>query len=285
MQVKNYIKGFGLSLITIFFFYSLSKADSPATPWSEVITSSNGKYVLVLISPKVKEQEEYIFQSRKFWRDGGIPAEDVPEAEKELQEEIDAESAIRKKYPESGLYTAGKSPKLLWKIDLEVLSSLIEVSNDGEHIIALRNGISPIFEEKSLESNPNVKEITKVYPNMEEVALTFYSFGKPFRSYKASELVTVEDFQMTGGATFVWSGEGVLNEKIKTFSITKKNGEKLVFDITTGNLLSGKLPSQQNSTSKTEVDNTQPPKSENSKSFCGGIALLVGLILSFLFGR
>lgn len=286
MRVKNCIKNLGVSLIAIFCICSLARADSPATPWSQVIPSSNGKYVLVLISPKVKEQEEYIFQSREFWRKGGIPAENVPEAEKALQTEIDKEADIRKKYLESGLYTTGKSPKLLWKTDLFDMKVRIKVSDDGEHIITIKDRIAPIFEEAPLEYNPEVKKVNKVYPNMEETVLTFYSFGKPIRSYKASDLTaTDENLQRDTSSNFIWTNEEVPSEKTKTLSITKKNGEKLIFDIITGNLLSGKLPNQQNSTSKSEAENVQPPKSENSKSFCGGVALLFGLMLSLLFGR
>lgn len=283
--MKKYIKHLALGLIVIFLTFFPVRADSPATPWSQVILSSNGKYVLVLISPKVKEQEEYIFQSREFWRKGGIPAEDVPEAEKDLQKEIDKEAAIRKKYPESGLYTAGKSPKLLWKTDFYDLRAWVRVSNDAEHIIVGKWAISPIFEEKPNENNPDVKEVIRVYPNMEEVILTFYSFGKPIRSYKAFELTSVEaNLQRNSNSAFVWSDEGVLDEKTKTLSITKTDAEKLAFDMN-GNLVSGKLPSQKNLTSKSEVENVQPPKSENNKPFCGGVALLLGLILSLLFGR
>lgn len=283
--MKKYIEHLMLSLIIIFFAFSLARADSPATPWSQVIPSNSGKYVLVLISPKAKEQEEYIFQSREFWRKGGISAENVPEAEKALQEEIDKEAAIRKKYSESGLYTAGKFPKLLWKTDFYDLRAWIKVSNDAEHLIVGKWAITPIFEEKPSENNPDVKEVTRVYPNMEEVTLTFYSFGKPLRSYKASDLTSVdENLQPNTNNAFVWSDEGVLNEKAKTLSITKKNGEKLVFDMK-GNLLSGKFSSQQNSALKSNVNNIQPPISENSKPFCAGIALLVGLVLSLLFGQ
>ena len=281
--MKKYIKYLEWALIIALFSFSTTRADSPPPPWSEVIPSSNGKYVLVLISPKVKELEEYIFRSREFWRKGGIPAENVPEAEKALQEEIDKEMAIRKKYSESGLYTAGKLPKLLWKTDFYDLRAWVKVSDDAEHMIVGRQAISPIFEEEPLEYNPEVKRVKKVYPNMEEVILTFYSFGKPLRSYKASELTGVdENLQPNTNNAFVWSDVGVINEKMKTISITKTNGEKLVFDMN-GNLVSGKLPNQQNSTSKSEVDNVQPPKSENSKSFCGGAALLLGLILLLLF--
>jgi hypothetical protein len=265
--------------------FSLAEADSPIRPWSEVIPSSNGKYVLVLISPKVKDLEEYIFQTREFWRKGGIPSENVPEAEKDLQKEIDKEAAIRKKYPESGLYTPGKSPKLLWKTDLYDLGSWVKVSDDGEHIIVGKWAISGIVEEKPLEYNPEIKVVVRVFPNMEEVILTFYSFGKPLRSYKAFELIeSNENLTRNTNNAFIWSDEGVINEDAKTVSITKKNGEKLIFDLN-GNLKSGKLSNQRISTSESENANAPSQRTQNSKSLCNGLALLIGLVMSLLFGR
>ena len=283
--MKQYIGHLWLSLLVIFFSFPSVAANTPPPPWSEVIRSSTGKYVLVLISPKVKEQEDYILQSREFWRKGGIAAEDVPEAEKALQKEIDKEAAIRKKYSESGLYTAGKSPKLLWKIDLYDMKSWVKVSDDGEHIIVGKWAIPGIIEEEPLEYNPEIKKVVRAYPNMEEIILTFYSFGKPRRSYKAFELTSAEEnLQRNATNDFMWSDEAVLNEKDKNLSFSITNGEKLVFDMK-GNLLSGRLPDRQNSSSTSEVQNVQPSESENTKSFCGGTALLVGLILRLFLGR
>jgi hypothetical protein len=274
----NKYKHLIFSLIVIFSASSLVNADSPATPWSQVIPSKNEKYVLVLISPKVKEQEDYIFQSREFWRKGGIPAEDVPEAEKALQKEIDEESAVRKKYADSGLYTNGKIPKLLWKVDFYDLRAWVKVSDDAEHIIVGKWAISGITEEKPLEYNPSINEVIRVYPNMDEIILTFYSMGKPLHSYKASELINIdENMRRNTNNDFMWSDEGVLNEDAKTLSIIKKNGEKLIFDLN-GKILSGKPISQRNSDSN-KTDNIQLPQSENNKSFCGGIGLLFGMVL------
>ena len=277
--------GYFILVLQVFLFFSIVRADSPAAPWSRVIPASHEKYILVLISPKVKDQEEYISQSRAFWRKGGIPAEDVPEAEKALQKEINEELAIRKKYSESGLYTVGKSPKLLWKIDLYNMRSWIKVSDDGEHIIVGKWAIPGIIEEEPLEYNPEIKKVVRAYPDMEEIILTFYSFGKPLRSYKASELIGVdENLQPNTNNAFVWADEGDLDEKTKTLYITKTNAEKLVFDMN-GNLVSGKLPSQQNSVSKPVPVDVSPKKSESNKTPCGGGALLFGLILCLLFGR
>lgn len=271
-------------LFSILIFSTFARAGNPVVPWSKTIDSSNGRFVLVLISPKIKEQSDYVNRLRDLWKKGGIPAENIPEAEKALQEEIEREMEIRKKYPESGLYTSGNAPRLFWRIDLYDTESWYLISDDGEHLVVGKYKITGIKKEKNIEGNPQVKEVVKSSPNMDQLILTFYSFGKLIRSYKAFELVDKNNLQKTTSDDFMWSSERVLNEREKTLSITKTNGEKLVFDID-GNLLSGKVPNQQDLTLKSEVNNTQPTKSENNKSFCGGVALLLGLVLSLLFGR
>jgi hypothetical protein len=260
-------------------------ANNPVVPWSKIIDSSNGKFVLVLISPRIKEQTDYVNRLREFWKKGGIPAESVPEAEKELQEEIDQEMKIRKKYPESGLYTLSNSPQLLWTTALYDTESWYLISDDGEHLVVVKDNITGVKEVNNIEGNPQVKEVVKSSPNMDQSILTFYSFGKPIRSYRAFELVDKNNLQKTTSEDFMWSDERILDDREKTLYITKKNGEKLIFDIITGNLLSGKLSSQQNSSSDLETNNIQIPKPENSKSFCGGVTLLIGLVLSLLFGH
>lgn len=267
-------------LLFIFTFSTFVFADNPVVPWSKVINSSNDKFKLVLISPKITEQADYVIRLREFWKKGGIPAEWIPKAEKKLQEEIDQEGEIRKKYPESGLYTSSNSPQLLWKIDLYDTESWYLVSDDGEHLVVVKDNIIGIKEEKSIEGNPQVKEIVKSVPDMGQVVLTFYSFGKLIRSYKAIELIEENNLLKTTSYDFMWSDKRVLNEKEKTLSITKKDGENIVFDIANGDIQSGKLPNSQS-----EKDNTNSPKSENNKPFCGGITLLFGLVLSLLFGR
>ncbi len=271
-----------LSLIMIFFVASSASGDSPPPPWSEIVTSNNGAYNLVLISPKVKELERYVAQTREFWRKGGIDPEGVPEAEAALQEEIDAEEAIRKKYAESGLYTAEKSPKLLWRFDVCDMRNSVKVSNDGEHIVVSTDTISGILKEKPIENNPEISEVISVKPNLEEIVLTFYSSGKLIRSYKARELVSTEEsMRRTAANNFHWSDQGVLEENERNFVLTNKNNEKLVFDITTGNLISGKLANNKDSLNS-EINDIQTSKYDNNKSFCGGIALLLGLVLFVL---
>jgi hypothetical protein len=282
---SKYLVSIIFCLLSIFELSTSVSANNPVVPWSKTINSSGGKFVLVLISPKIKEQTDYVNRLRDFWKKGGISAESIPEAEKALQEEIDQEIEICKKYPESGLYTSSDSPQLLWKIELYDTESWYLISDDGEHLVVGKYKVTGIKQEDNIEGNPQVKEVVKSTPNLEQVILTFYSFGKPIRSYKAFELVDKNNLQKTTSDDFMWSDERVLNERERILYITKKNGEKLIFDIITGNLLSGKLTSQQSSPSDLETNKVQIPKSESSKSFCGGVALLLGLILSVLFGR
>lgn len=280
MKIKRKVL---LLVASILLFCCSTMADSPAVPWSRAIPSGNGKYVLVLISPSVKDQEEYEIQSREFWRKGGIPAKDVPKAEKSLQKEIDREAAIREIYPESGLFTAGKSPKLLWKTDFYDLRAWVRVSDDSEHFITGRTIVSPILEEKSVQGNPDVKEVVGKSPNMEDIVLTFYALGKLIRSFKASELISpYEELQTNTNNAFIWSEEGLLDDQMKKIVITKKNGDKLVFAMN-GDLISGRLPDQVTAPATEPVANTI--QSEQDKRSACGSAFIFILALAVLFIR
>ena len=259
-------------------------ASNPIVPWSMKIESTSGKFVLVLISPKIKEQTDYVNRLRGFWKNGGIPDESIPEAEKALQIEIDQELATRKKYPDSGLYTSSNLPELLWKIDLYDTESWYLISDDGEHLVAGKYKVTGIKEENSIHGNPEVKEVVKSSPNMDQAVLIFYSFGKPIRFYKAFELVGKDDLQITTSDDFMWNKGNVLNERDRTLIITNEKGEELIFDMISGTLVTEKSSSQQNSYSDLGKNDKRSPKPETDKSFCGGVALLLGLVLSVLFG-
>lgn len=270
--------------LTILMVVTFVSASNPIVPWSMKIESTSGKFVLVLISPKIKEQTDYVNRLRGFWKNGGIPVENIPEAEKALQIEIDQEMETRKKYPESGLYLSSNLPELLWKIDLYDTESWYLISDDGEHLVAGKYKLTGIKEENSILGNPEVKEVVKSSPNMDQVVLTFYSFGKPIRFYKAFELVDKDDLQKTTSDDFIWNKGSVLNERERTLIITNEKGEELIFDLISGTLVTEELSSQQNSYSDLGKNDKQSPKPVTDKLFCGGVALLLGLMLSVLFG-
>lgn len=272
--MKKYGWLFALILFVGFLLASSAKADTPPPPWSEVIPSRSGKYVLVLISPKIKEQQEYVRRSREFWRTGGISQKEIPQAEKALQREIDKETVIRKRYSESGLYTTDKIARLLWKIDLFDGKSWIKVSDDGRHVIAGKWAIPGITEERPLDYNPEIKKVVSVHPKMEETILTFYSAGNQLRSYRGSELTSPDEgLEQTTTNDFLWTNDELLDENANTLVLTKKNGDKLTFDMD-GNLISGKLLSVSSSDSGA---GNEPQSTPGSQSYCGGIALVLGL--------
>ncbi|MEZ5306394.1 MAG: hypothetical protein R2684_04530 [Pyrinomonadaceae bacterium] len=273
-----------LNLLAICCVFTSARADTPSPPWSEVVTSSNGKYALVLISPKVSEQNDYVVRSREFWQRGGIPSENVSEAEEALEKEIRAEATIRRKYTESGLYTVESTPRLLWRIELYDITLWKRVSNDGVHVVVGRTVVSGITKEKALEYAPGIKEVATTYPNLAEDVLMFYSLGKLIRSYKASDLTSInENMIQTTSNDFMWSDEGELRGKEEQLVIIKKDKERLVFDIVTGSLLSGMIL-RKSTPESSEGDSDSVPKPGSDKSFCGGIALLLGIVL-FVVGR
>jgi len=80
-----------------------ARADKPAPPLSKKITSANGKFVFVLISPSAKVDE--IFKNE----------------------------AIRAYYAKSGLYKNDGSKEPLWTVDW--FRYKVDVAEDGEHVI------------------------------------------------------------------------------------------------------------------------------------------------------
>lgn len=271
-----------LCLLVFSTFGGSVLADTPVVPWSKVISSSNKKFKLVLLSPKSEEQVDYVTRLREFWRKGGIPSEWIPEEEKKLQKEIDQEREIRNKFPESGLYVSSDVPQLLWKIDLYDIDSWYLVANDGDHLVVVKDEILGIKEEKSIEGNPHVKEIVKSVPDMSQVVLSFYSLGSPIRSYKATELTEENGLSRTVSYDFRWNDTRVLNEEEMTVLITKKDGQSVLFDYRTGDLIAGELKNQPKGRFDKKDDN-QLENGEKNRQVCGSIALALAVLVSLVF--
>jgi hypothetical protein len=269
-----------ISFLSILSFYVSANADNPIVPWSKTLDSANGKFVLVLISPKINEQNNYVNRLNEFWKKGGIPHVEIPEARRLLKEQIDREAQIRDTYPISGLYTSGNSPKLLWKIEFYDPESWIVISNDGTHLISGRYTITGIKTENGVPGNPEVKEVVQSSPNVDQVILTFYELGKILRAYKAVDLIQNDDsLQKMSSGDFMWSNEIVLSEEEKSISITQKNGERLLFDFTTGNLSIKQTPTPPD-TSRTGTNNVAPVSGEK-RAPCGPVAFIICFVASF----
>lgn len=263
-------------LIFMVLFSHVAFGDSPPPPWSKTYTSQNGSYTLVTFSPYRENLKEYEESTRKGWESLHPAIEEAKQWEKHLRDEIDVEKSIRHKYPTSGLYLTSNPNTPLLKVDWYELWGQAFVTNSGI-IIRFNPKVDAVIGENQMR-----------FPNTEQKVLFFYTSGVETRSYKLSELaVKNNELRETAGGYYwanEWNGQASLNNEKNVFTLTKTTGEKVAFDMT-GEIVSGNLPSQQNSNSRSEVNNVQPQKSENSKSFCGGIALLAGLLLSLLLGR
>jgi hypothetical protein len=97
-------------------------------PETRTIPSANGKYLLVLLTPK---------EERGYRREYD-PAIDAPRTEDEIQEQHESilrQNEIEDLYPQSGLYRNDGSTALLWPIGYFPPPKDIYVSNDGVHLI------------------------------------------------------------------------------------------------------------------------------------------------------
>lgn len=104
-------KSYKFILSMLFFIAGVVYADSPASPSTYKVISSNEKYVFVMIAPLTLEQEV------KHW---------IESKQKETFE-------IRSMYPKSGMYINDGSKEPLWTVDW--FSDDVEIANDGLYLV------------------------------------------------------------------------------------------------------------------------------------------------------
>ena len=118
----------------------------------------------------------------------------------------------------SGLYPNDGSRTPLWIVDWYAYSVL--VPSDGIHLI--RRG--PWAENSSTE------------------ALTFFAEGKPIRSYKVGDLVDTVFTLPHTVSHFFWKKSITIDDGSRTATVTTLNGDRYVFDFTSGSIISARRP-------------------------------------------
>ena len=117
-------------------------------------------------------------------------------------------------YSESGLYRNDGSKTPLWTVYWYAFE--IDAVSDGVHLVRLGPWAGRYDQE----------------------AITFFAYGNPLRSYKINELVTFPWLMPHTVSHFTWIAGGSLNDEKLTYILTTLHGERYVFDVTTGKIIS-----------------------------------------------
>ena len=122
------------------------------------------------------------------------------------------------KYPETGLYRNDGSTTPLWTLETVSFSINVWIPADGVHFIA--EGPWPHDRE-----------------NFSDVALLFFDRGKLIKSYRVNELVAHPEDLPRSTSHYQWLNKFVLNDRVGKAWVTTLNGEKYVFEISTGKII------------------------------------------------
>ncbi len=135
--------------------------------------------------------------------------------------ESDEVKEIRRTYKRSGLYRSDNSDEPLWTVDW--FDPGIPLASDGVHLI--RTGHSRFFGSEGV---------------------SFYSNGKLLQAYLLRELVDDTSRMGRSVTTLDWMREGWLDERRMEYTLETWDGNRFVFDVRTGEMLSdsrtGRIP-------------------------------------------
>lgn len=182
--------------------------------WSYAEPSGNGRYLFVMLSPDEPQQlDKYVAWLRDGWAESGLEPQDIADADRHVRAEIRREKRLRRTYQASGLYRNNGSTKPLWTVPWYDAANSIRVASDGVHLV--RHAF--------------------LAWDRSETAVTFYAHGRPLRSYRVSDLLRSNDSIVnTSANAFRWAESVQLNDKTRTLTVMKLNGERTVFNIATG---------------------------------------------------
>jgi hypothetical protein len=190
-------------------------------PETRTIPSPNGKYLLVLLTPK---EERGYRREYDATMDGPWPEDEI----RERHESIVRQNEIEGLYPQSGLYRNDGSTALLWPIEYLPTPKDIHVSDDGIHlIVAFLN-----WDHEDVSDRGN--------------ALGFYAGGRRLAVYNEDQLLVgyLARALLSRSTGVAWPTCTVANydDNSKTFEIATNWGDEFRFDIATGQLVWSRLP-------------------------------------------
>jgi hypothetical protein len=127
---------------------------------------------------------------------------------------------LKSKYQTSGLYLNDGSTVALWSVDW--YRPNIYPDSDGVHAFSLTEQPSAANDE----------------------ALAFFEKGKLVHSYKAADLVDFVWRLPHSFSHFSWIAQSDSDEKNQKFSLTTLHGDRYVFDLRTGAIVSSRRPTR-----------------------------------------
>jgi hypothetical protein len=130
---------------------------------------------------------------------------------------------LKKAYRHSGLYTASKSRKCLWRVNW--YASRVHVSSDGIHLVRIgRTKVASI----------NGK------PNTIQLALAFYANGNLSKKYLIEDLISDPRslFKAKGG--FDWQNRVAFDGSAGKLEVALVTGQTKLFDIKSGDIIATK---------------------------------------------
>jgi hypothetical protein len=140
------------------------------------------------------------------------------DAKRWIEEKAAEISEIRRVYSRSGLYRNDGSTEPLWTIDW--YAHYIEVGSDGIHLIRMGPWASSTDTE----------------------ALSFFANGELMRTYEVRDLVSTSLLLPHSVSHFQWLDESNVDEGRQEFTVRTLDGNRFVFDMRTGQIVSESRP-------------------------------------------
>ncbi|HEX8597124.1 MAG TPA: hypothetical protein VF952_01245 [Chloroflexia bacterium] len=129
------------------------------------------------------------------------------------------DETIRAKYSQAGLYKNDGSTTPVWTIDW--YSFGVELSSDGQHLV---------------QYGPWAWA-----DDYDELALAFHKNGRLLTQYSVADLVTFPWTLPSTVSHYTWLKDSTFDDAKAQLHIETKSGEKYIFDVKTGKVISGTL--------------------------------------------
>lgn len=182
------------------------RADKVGPPSTYKVTSADGKYVFVMLSPLPAEQELARYN------------EDHQKVVK----------AIRDAYARSGLYRNDGSKDPLWTVDW--YGRVVWIASDGVHVV--RHG-EPADLEEARQQKP--RSITA--NDLKQEAISIFARGKLLRRFSIGELVDDPKRLTMSVSHFMWLKQARLIDDKKQLEVTTHDGNRILIDLPTAKIL------------------------------------------------